>query len=112
MLRRFTASHSAFISQHILRLDKGTRAFFYVHILIAFLTSTLIHATVDWIFIGNWRGAFYFFLLQATAVFIEDIFGSIWVFPSPTLRPLLGYLWVIGWFTFSVPLWHISFVGR
>ena len=110
---QFTASHSAFFAQHVLRLEKGTRAFFYVHILIAFLTSTLIHATADWIFIGDGRGAFYFFLSQATAVLIEDIFSSLWVYnPNPTIRRILGYLWVMGWFAFSVSLWHISFVGR
>jgi len=118
MLRRFTASHSTFLSQHVLRLEKGTRAFFYVQILTAFLASTLIHAIADWIFIGDWHGAFYFFLSQATAIFIEDTFTCIFGDSmcvrkaGPTIRRLLGYLWVIGWFTFSTPLWHISFVDK
>ncbi|KAF8626963.1 hypothetical protein AX15_004617 [Amanita polypyramis BW_CC] len=118
MLRRFTSNHSVFLTERVLCIKKGTRASFYVQVLIAFLTSATIHATVDWVFIGEWRGAFHFFLLQAIAMLVEDIVtskvgDSFWLKnTSPGIGYCFGYLWVIFWFTFSIPFWRISFIQR
>jgi len=84
-----------------------------IKIYIAFLISGLFHYGGDAILLQDptKTGAIQFFLLQAAAITFETIVfalarkaglpGSV---PRIFIR-LLGYLWVIVWMAFSLPLW-------
>lgn len=92
----------------VLCLKKGTKTSFYVQLYVAFALSGIMHAAGDYSSLGNWSegGALRFFLLQAVGITIEttviDIakrlsVGGSWHY--------VGYLWVIMWFTYTVPHW-------
>ena len=79
-----------------------------MQVYIAFLVSGLVHLGGEYSVIGYWtyRHALQFFLSQAVAITLEVIVieGLAMRF---SIRGLLwqciGYLWVIMWFTYTVP---------
>jgi hypothetical protein len=118
LMIQFTSSHSKFVAERMLHLKKRTHAYFLVQVFIAFLVAAIVHATADFLFTGEHRGAFNFFLVQVVAIAFEGVLATIIGESSfvkavnPLTRRFLGYLWVLAWFSFSVPLWDISFINN
>ena len=102
------ASHGRYLAYDVLRLKKGTKVSFYVQIYVAFAISVMIHVAGDYSLLGSWLqgGALRFFLLQAIGITIETTVIDIAKLLS-IQGPwhYLGYIWVIMWFTYTVPDW-------
>ncbi len=102
------ASHGHFIAYDVLGLKRGTKASFYVQIYVGFAISAMIHVAGDYSLLGNWSqgGAFRFFMLQAVGITIESTIIDIakWLNIRGSWR-IVGYVWVILWFTYTVPDW-------
>ena len=92
----------------VLHLKKGTKASFYVQIYTAFAISAIMHAASDYFLLGNWSegGALRFFLLQAVGITIETTVIDIakWLSVRGSWH-YIGYVWVIMWFTYTIPGW-------
>jgi len=83
----------------------------------AFLVSGILHSGGDALLLQNptTTGAIRFFLLQATAIIFETVVFSFvrraGLIPSDSnsaflmVFRLLGYLWVVVWLAFSLPVW-------
>ncbi|KAJ8509196.1 hypothetical protein ONZ45_g8609 [Pleurotus djamor] len=76
----------------------------------AFFISGLFHYTTEYFIFQNWSsGAIRFFILQAVAIHLE---GIVIDFASSRLGSkqnkmweVIGYIWVLQWFTWSLPIW-------
>ncbi|PFH47757.1 hypothetical protein AMATHDRAFT_151394 [Amanita thiersii Skay4041] len=108
LFRRIGISHGRFLAHRVLNLRKGSIASFLVQVYIAFLLSGLMHLAGDYALLGSWSagGAMEFFLLQAVGITFEISvltiarrlgFSGQWKW--------VGYLWVVTWFTLTVPGW-------
>lgn len=68
----------------------------------------MIHAGGDYALLGNWSQgrALRFFMLQAVGITIETTVIGIakWLNIHGSWR-IIGYVWVILWFTYTVPDW-------
>lgn len=76
----------------------------------SFLISGLIHYGADYTLFHNWSGiSVQFFLLQAVAITCEDsvifLAGRFGANKRTITSTLVGYVWVISWFAFSLPIW-------
>ncbi|TDL14895.1 hypothetical protein BD410DRAFT_857209 [Rickenella mellea] len=109
VFRRVVSTHVDFVTYRILKLRKGTFLADNVHRYTAFLVSGIIHAVGEY---GMFRdefweksGAIRFFLLQATAICVEQEFSKTFrLKPTPWLRRL-GYVWTLVWFVHTIPPW-------
>lgn len=104
----------AHLAQNVLNFDRGTVAFGIFQAITAFFVSALIHTGGDYAIHGSFeksRPTFQFFLLQPSAILIEEI--AIRVILSTRLDDLVpepmwrgaGYLWVGSWFAWCAPPW-------
>ena len=105
-----------FVLFRILNISKRNLLTKYSNILLHFLVSGLLHATIDLASDVSWRqsGAVQFFSTQVVGIVLEEIVQHIYlsIFPSgsatdrPTLwARILGYLWLTLFLTWSVPIW-------
>ncbi|KIM34696.1 hypothetical protein M413DRAFT_126297 [Hebeloma cylindrosporum] len=118
MFRRMALVHADFFAQKLSLPPhaKYTRIF---KLYAAFLVSGLMHYGGDALLLQNasTTGAIRFFLLQATAIMFETVVSTLACragLIGPRLNSnlaylmvlrLLGYLWVIVWMAFSLPMW-------
>jgi hypothetical protein len=102
------SSHGKFLVRR-LHLKRGANASSYVQLYTAFFLSGIIHWMGDYKLLGNWSGGgLRFFMLQAVAIMCEDgviALASNVVGLKGRRWRLLGYLWVLMWFAYSVPAW-------
>jgi len=105
-----------FIMNDILRVQRGSKASSYGKLYMAFLVSGLMHAAGDY---GMYHGKRWFsltyFSLQAVAITFEDAVIGIadwFAFRTrfPTLSTYLGYLWVVVWFSVTLPTFGEAFL--
>ena len=92
----------------VLHLKKSTKASSFVQLYIAFALSGVMHAAGDYSLLGNWSegGALRFFLLQAIGITIETtVIGIARRFSIRGSWDYVGYVWVIMWFTYTIPDW-------
>lgn len=105
---QFVTAHGTFLA-NVLGLPKG-RLRNYFSLYVAFTISGLIHYFGDYMIIQDWSGgSLIYFTLQAVAITFED--GAVGlvrrsgVKVPPILAKLIGYLWVVAWFSFAIPIW-------
>ncbi|KAF8639109.1 hypothetical protein AX17_001724 [Amanita inopinata Kibby_2008] len=107
-LRRVGVSHGRFLAYRVFRLKKGSTASFLVQVYITFLLSGLVHLAGDYALVGrlsSCRGL-HFFLSQAVAITVESVVLSAAQKLSISYPcRWLGYLWVLAWFTYTLPQW-------
>ncbi|RXW19039.1 hypothetical protein EST38_g6808 [Candolleomyces aberdarensis] len=105
---QFLTAHGTFFA-NVLGIPKGRfRSYFSLYV--AFFISGLIHYFGDYKIIQNWSGgSLIYFTLQAVAITFEDgVVGLVrrsGVKVPPVLAKLVGYLWVVAWFSFAIPIW-------
>ncbi|THH15923.1 hypothetical protein EW146_g4633 [Bondarzewia mesenterica] len=109
VFRRVVSTHGDFVTYRLLKLRKGTFVADNLHRYTAFLVSGIIHAVGEYgMFRDEFReksGAIRFFLLQATAICVEQEIAKIFKpKPTPLLR-WLGYMWTFLWFVHTLPPW-------
>ncbi|KAF8999436.1 membrane bound O-acyl transferase family-domain-containing protein [Cyathus striatus] len=109
VFRRTVSTHGDFVTYRVLRIRKGSFLADNVHRYTAFFVSGVLHAAGEYGMFRNqfWEksGAFRFFLLQATAIMVEQVISMIFhPRPTPTLRRL-GYVWTFLWFFYTLPNW-------
>lgn len=107
------------MAQNVLNLERGTIAFVIAQTTAAFFVSAVTHVGGDYAIhrsFGKSGPTFQFFLLQPAAILIEEIAirAARWI-PLSTLVPIqapemmmwrvVGYLWVVLWFTWCAPPW-------
>ncbi|KAF5313322.1 hypothetical protein D9611_008498 [Ephemerocybe angulata] len=108
VLRKFVTGHGTAFS-NALRIPKGRfRSYFSLYV--AFTISGLIHYFGDYMIIQDWSGtSLVYFVSQAVAITCEDAMAGL-VRRSEVKVPtafsrLVGYLWVVAWFSFAIPIW-------
>ncbi|KAJ3503305.1 hypothetical protein NMY22_g18295 [Coprinellus aureogranulatus] len=108
MMRRFLTRHTvAFIQLARLRNRKVQ---WIVKLFLAFLISALIHFLGDYALLRDWAGgSMKFFMLQPVAIVLEQCVIALWqitaVRTPPSVARVVGYLWVLCWFTVTMPIW-------
>ena len=115
-------SISNFILHDILNLPRGKAAVRYLHLLLVFSASGIMHVFIDIAAGMNLRqsGALRFFYTQATGILIEDsaIKTYCYILASDKNRRLLreekmvGYLWVALFMTWSTPVYLYPILYR
>ncbi|SJK98670.1 uncharacterized protein ARMOST_01939 [Armillaria ostoyae] len=107
-LRKFLLSHGHFLAYRALHLRRGSYEAFAVQLHSAFLISGFLHQLQEYSVTRRWaHSSLLFFYSQVGAISLEQ--GIITVgkrlrFPA-VLGRRVGYFWVLGWFTFILPLW-------
>ncbi|KAF8971274.1 membrane bound O-acyl transferase family-domain-containing protein [Flammula alnicola] len=109
MFRGIFTSHADFLAKAI-GLPLKSKFTTYFKLFAVFFMSGLIHPVGDYVIMHNWvmPHALQCFLLQAVAITLED--GILALarragLPSSWFTRIIGYLWVILWFAFSIPFW-------
>ncbi|KAF9459745.1 membrane bound O-acyl transferase family-domain-containing protein [Collybia nuda] len=106
-LRRIFSSHGKYLAR-CLQLPSGSNSSSYVQLYTAFLISGIIHTN------PSDARPLYFFIYQALAITFEDAIIALVAkmgFSSPTkAQKILGYIWVLCWFTYSIPEWTDSLI--
>lgn len=101
------SSHGKYFA-HRLHLPSGGNLSSYVQLYTAFLISGVIHTN------PSDTRPLYFFALQALAITFEDAVIALATrveYHSPTkMQKILGYTWVLCWFTYSIPGWTDSLI--
>lgn len=103
-----SASHGRFLAYNVLGLKRNTKAAFLAQIYVGFAVTAIIHVAGDYSLLGSWSRSrsLRFFLLQAVGITVE-------MMVLDTAKRLsihgrwryVGYVWVILWFTYTVPDW-------
>ena len=106
---------ASFITYNILHLPYGTQIGQLTHLFWTFFISGLMHAFSD---LGRglaWEqsGAIQFFVTQVIGIVIEDtvrkayrsIFGASNDIATPRILKGIGYLWVLAFLVWSIPVW-------
>lgn len=113
--KTYSSSPHQFLTGHgtafanALRLPKGrVRTYFCLYT--AFFISGLIHYFGDFMIIQNWSGgSLIYFTSQACAITFEDAIQGLvrrsGVKVPRALSRVVGYLWVVAWFSFAIPIW-------
>ena len=114
-LRGMVDGLSDFVAHSILCLRKGTLTARYSKIFLAFFFSGIFHIAWDHGAGIPMResGAMQFFLTQAFGITLEDAFQAAYYWLSGKQRPseapflhrLFGYIWLILFLTWSMPVW-------
>ena len=106
-----------FLAREVFHLAKGTFASKYLQLFVGFLVSGIAHSGAAMANARTFRdnGEISFFIAQAVIILIEDHiidFGrKLGVQDSRTLR-ILGHLWTIMWFGYSLRPWASGMVGK
>ncbi|EAU90926.2 hypothetical protein CC1G_02313 [Coprinopsis cinerea okayama7 len=112
VMRGHLKSNSSFVVKDILGFRPEWVCTHYLEIAIAFLFSGLMHVAGEYM-ANRGRtvsyGALIFFALQPLALalgrILSGLSGRLGYKPRPIFLKALGYVWVVTWFTFSLPLW-------
>lgn len=97
-----------------LGIRKGTIASGYSQLYISFALSCLFHQFQMFNVTRHDTGEFVFFMTQPVAITVESLIESIWrrCRRSPSIRGpvystgmILGYIWVILWFSWCLPIY-------
>jgi hypothetical protein len=89
-------------------LRKGSIPSRYTKLYIGFLMSATMHAFGGMVAAHKDTGDFRFFIMQAFAITAEDIVIAIAKklgYRGSQLGKVVGYLWVVAWFTWSLRDW-------
>ncbi|OCL05012.1 hypothetical protein AOQ84DRAFT_105058 [Glonium stellatum] len=110
MMRRVCSMSGIFLARDVFHLAKGTFASKYLQLFVGFLASGIIHSGASAAnarsFVDN--GEISFFLAQAVIILIEDHiieFGRKLGARDSWIWRILGYLWIITWFGYSLRPW-------
>ncbi|KAG7087168.1 hypothetical protein E1B28_013148 [Marasmius oreades] len=112
-MRRSFGSHARFLAHRMMRLRQGSFMNRLIQTLVAFFLSGVMHQTGEYMVArehghGWWNeggGSFRFFMLQPLAIVLEHcLLGGKVSKPSIGWR-IFGYLWVLLWFSLTVPVW-------
>lgn len=98
-----------FIPDKVLRLRRGTLLSRYTRLLLAFLTSGVMHHCMQYIYRFAPEDSFAvekFYAMQAFGIMFEDAVQAATAhFPvSKSVRRAVGYLWVIGFLSWCTPI--------
>ena len=114
-VRAMVEGISRFVTHSILQIPQSTILARYSNIFIAFFLSSLIHVASDHGHTIPIResGAIQFFMTQALGIMIENGFQAVYYSltgkrrPSkaPLLHRVVGYIWLVLFFTWSIPVW-------
>lgn len=116
LLRRPFVTYGRFLAYKVFRLQRGSIPSGIVQLFTAFIISGFIHQMADYSMLGNLfeGGSFKFFILQPFAILFEEtviyLAGKMQINPCPTVSRCIGYLWVVSWFTFCVPIMQIPMI--
>lgn len=108
-LRKALTGWADFVSDDVLRLQRGTVLSRYTRLSLAFLLSGVLHECQDRLY-GLPKGALSsvtFFSLQALGIMVEDCARAATAavpVPKP-VRRAAGYVWVIFFLCLTTPLW-------
>ncbi|KAJ8507018.1 hypothetical protein ONZ45_g10568 [Pleurotus djamor] len=109
LLRRIFKAHGDLVTKRILGLPTKGRFTSYTQLYIAFILSGVIHYWAELMPVGHWHShSVRFFLIQAAGVHCEDIviaIASRLGFRESLFWRIVGYVWILQWFTWSVPFW-------
>lgn len=112
MFRSFLTGHADLIVDNTLPfVSRHSWISRYTRLAIAFFISGAIHYRGDQIMgvPDNQNGAVIFFLMHSGAIMLEDILTPITSAVIPkSLRRVLGWVWVLGFFIWSSPIWIYS----
>lgn len=117
IMRRICSMSGIFLARDVFHLAKGTFASKYLQLFVGFLVSGTAHSGAAMANARTFRdnGEISFFIAQAVIILIEDHiidFGrKLGVQDSRTLR-ILGHLWTIMWFGYSLRPWASGMVGK
>ncbi|TEB25521.1 hypothetical protein FA13DRAFT_1777387 [Coprinellus micaceus] len=108
VLRKFLTGHGTTFTK-ALRIPKG-RFKTYFSLYVAFFISGLIHYFGDFMIIQDWSGgSLIYFTLQACAITFEDAVQGLvrrsGIKVPSLLARVIGYTWVVAWFSFAIPIW-------
>ena len=106
---------SPFLAHSVLGVPKNTLFARYQKIFSSFFLSAIYHIALDYGLTVPMHeaGSIQFFLLQALGIVIEDGFQAAYYsltgrsrpLVAPLLHKLFGYMWVIAFMTWSLPVW-------
>ncbi|KDQ17844.1 hypothetical protein BOTBODRAFT_29157 [Botryobasidium botryosum FD-172 SS1] len=104
-LQRIVVPHNKFVAHTLLRLPRGSYLSAFVQLLVAFGLSALLHGGGDYMTARRLDISWKFFVSQAFAIAAEDWVARICggMVTSPVARRAIGYVWVVMWFTISLP---------
>ena len=120
-MRRRGGSPAYFITYNILGLRKGGIVGRYLCVLLTISVTGLFHIWIDVGFGVPWyeSGSLHFFALQSVGIMIEDavqtlsqsMFGDK-LRRESLLFSVLGYIWVLSWMAWSMPIWIYPTIQR
>ncbi|CAA7260718.1 unnamed protein product [Cyclocybe aegerita] len=101
--------HAEFLAK-VLHLPPKSKITTYFKLFIVLTLSAFMHLVGDYAVFHGWTrsGALHTFILQAVAIVLEDRFLAMARkagFKETQFSRCLGYVWVIVWFSFSLPYW-------
>lgn len=106
-VQNMVVPHNRFVARTLLRLPRGSFLSALVQLLVAFALSALLHVGGDYKAVRRLDISWLFFVSQAFAIAAEDLVFRLFAWTSVSIpvwaRRLVGYIWVVAWFTFSVP---------
>ncbi|KAJ7759240.1 membrane bound O-acyl transferase family-domain-containing protein [Mycena metata] len=112
ILRRLLLSHARAFAHRVALLRPGSVMSAYVQLFVAFFLSGVIHHLGQYMLTRDYlnpfsRGPLIFFLAQAVVITLEDIVIALGrkVGLKSKGWKVLGFIWVLAWFTLSVPVW-------
>ncbi|KAK2461015.1 hypothetical protein APHAL10511_006956 [Amanita phalloides] len=108
LLRWVGVSHGRFLAYDVFRLKRGSKAAYMVQLYTTFAITAVIHVAGEYSLLGylTYRHALLFFLLQPVAITFETL--VIGVIGKLSIRGpwrLIGHIWVLMWFVYTVPNW-------
>lgn len=107
-LRRVATVNGQLVAKTWLKLTPGTFFSKYIQLFVGFATTGLIHSTGSFIVCGEEGGEFGFWMMMATAIFIEDhliLLGKQLGFKDNRFWRSVGVVWTFAAFTFCGQEW-------
>ncbi|KAF8160003.1 membrane bound O-acyl transferase family-domain-containing protein [Crassisporium funariophilum] len=107
-IRRAVSTPGKFIARDCLQFSAGTLLSSYTQLYIAFFLSGAFHGAADWIVVRNsatFNRNIAFYTVQALAITLEDMIIYVGKRFNIGRLPLLPYMWVAIWMTWSSPIW-------
>jgi hypothetical protein len=101
-------AHATFVVDKLNPTNKRVRG--YLKLSIAFFVSSILHSLGDYAILHSWStGAMKFFMLQPLGIAFEHLISylvrSAGISPPKWVSRAVGYLWVLWWFTITLPMW-------
>ncbi|KAJ3484046.1 hypothetical protein NLJ89_g12014 [Agrocybe chaxingu] len=109
LFRSVFTAHAEFLVQ-VLHLSPKSKITTYLKLFIVLTLSGIMHLVGDYTVFHSWTssGALHTFILQGVAIALEDRVLAIARkvgFKETLFSRCLGYVWVIAWFSISLPYW-------